>query len=97
MNRTVTSRRSGDCDPAFGLTTSNRKRPERTLIWITLCATCDDLRFGLKHPLSFSKCALVTDIERLRRGSRVMGPLFPMELAVFHLSDEDAATAGIKT
>ncbi|WP_171054741.1 STAS/SEC14 domain-containing protein [Roseovarius arcticus] len=97
MNRTVTSRRSGDCDPAFGLTTSNRNRPERTLIWITLCAAWDDLRLGLKHPLSFSKCALVTDVEWLRRGSKVMGPLMPVELMVFHLSDEDAATAWIKT
>ena len=60
-------------------------------------AAWDDLRLGLKHPLSFSKCALVTDVEWLRRGSKVMGPLMPMELVVFHLSDEEAATAWIKT
>jgi hypothetical protein len=60
-------------------------------------AAWDDLRLGLKHPLSFSKCALVTDVEWLRRGSKVMGPLMPMELVVFHLSDEEAATAWIET
>lgn len=60
-------------------------------------AAWDDLRLGLKHPLSFSKCALVTDIEWLRRGSKVMGPLMPMQLMVFHLSEEENATAWIKT
>ena len=59
-------------------------------------AAWDDLRLGLKHPLSFSKCALVTDLEWLRRGSKVMGPLMPMELMVFHLSDEGSAKAWIK-
>ncbi len=63
----------------------------------SLGAAWDDLRLGLKHPLSFSKCALVTDVEWLRRGSKVMGPLMPMELMVFHLSEEKAATAWIKT
>lgn len=60
-------------------------------------AAWDDLRLGLKHPLSFSKCALVTDVEWLRRGSKVMGPLMPMELIVFHLIEEEAAKAWIKT
>jgi hypothetical protein len=60
-------------------------------------AAWDDLRLGLKQPLSFSKCALVTDIEWLRRGSKIMGPLMPMQLMVFHLNDEGAATAWIKT
>lgn len=60
-------------------------------------AAWDDLRLGLKHPLSFAKCALVTDIDWLRRGSKVLGPLMPMELMVFHISEEMTATAWIKT
>ncbi|WP_371228212.1 STAS/SEC14 domain-containing protein [Roseovarius sp. 2305UL8-3] len=63
----------------------------------SLGAAWDDLQLGLKHPLSFSKCALVTDVEWLRRGANVLGPLMPMELMVFQLEEEDAAKAWIKS
>ena len=50
-------------------------------------AIWDDARFGMSHLTTFSKMALVTDVDWLRRSAKLFGILLPTELMVFNLAD----------
>lgn len=58
-------------------------------------AMWDDLRFGLSHLTTFSKLALVTDEDWIRRGAKFFGILMPTDVMVFDLADLDDAKAWI--
>ena len=60
-------------------------------------AVWDDMRFGISHFTTFSKAALVTDIDWVRKSAKLFGSLMPTELMVFDLDDLDDATAWIKS
>ncbi len=59
-------------------------------------AVWDDARFGLSHFTSFSKVAIVTDVEWLRISAKVFGPLMPGEVMVFPVDQLDDAKDWIK-
>lgn len=54
-----------------------------------------DTRFGLTHLTTFSKLAVVTDIEWIRHSVKMFGHLMPTEVMVFDLADLEDATAWI--
>ncbi len=58
-------------------------------------AMWDDARLGLHHFTTFSKVALVSDLEWLRHGAKLFGSLMPSELMVFNLDELDDAKAWI--
>jgi SpoIIAA-like len=60
-------------------------------------AIWDDARFGLSHFTAFSKVALVSDTEWIRRAAKLFGPLMPAEVMVFDTADLEAAKQWIKT
>jgi hypothetical protein len=60
-------------------------------------AIWDDARLGLMHLRSFSKLAVVTDVDWLRHSAKLFGPLIPAEVMVFDLEDLDDAKAWIAT
>jgi SpoIIAA-like len=59
-------------------------------------AIWDDARFGLSHFTAFSKLALVSDTEWIRRAAKLFGPLMPAEVMVFDVADLDDAKQWIK-
>lgn len=59
-------------------------------------AMWDDARFGMSHLTTFSKMALVTDVDWLRRSAKLFGMLLPTELMVFDLADLEDAKEWIK-
>ncbi|PRY20473.1 SpoIIAA-like protein [Aliiruegeria haliotis] len=60
-------------------------------------AAWDDMRLGFTDFSTFSKVAIVTDVEWIRKGAKFFGGLSPAEVMVFNLDDMDAATSWIKT
>ena len=60
-------------------------------------AMWDDMRFGFSHIATFSKLALVTDIDWIRKSAKLFGTLMPTEVMVFDSDDLQEATAWIKT
>lgn len=58
-------------------------------------AVWDDARFGLSHFTTFSRIALVTDIEWLRHSAKAFGMLMPSEVMVFDFDELDDAKAWI--
>jgi len=54
-------------------------------------AMWDDLRFGFSHMTTFSKLALVTDLEWIRNSAKFFGMLMPTEVMVFDLDELDDA------
>ena len=58
-------------------------------------ALWDDTRFGLSHYTTFSKIALVSDVDWVRHSVKLFGHLMPTEVMVFHLSEFDDAKAWI--
>ena len=60
-------------------------------------AMWDDMRFGFSHLTTFSKLALVTDIDWIRKSAKLFGSLMPTEVMVFDGDDLDDAEAWIKT
>ena len=50
-------------------------------------ALWDDARFGVSHFTTFSKMALVSDVEWVRHSAKLFGPLMPTEVMVFHNSE----------
>ena len=56
-------------------------------------AAWDDARFGFSHFTTFSKIALVSDVDWMRAAVKLFGPIMPGEIMVFHMSEiEDAKT-----
>jgi len=47
-------------------------------------AVWDDTKIGLKHPLSWERCAVVTDVEWIRIATKAFGFIFPGEFRLFH-------------
>jgi hypothetical protein len=60
-------------------------------------AVWDDMRFGFSHLTTFSKMAIVTDIDWIAKSARLFGSLMPTEVMVFALSELEDAEAWIKT
>ncbi|MFK7881532.1 STAS/SEC14 domain-containing protein [Roseobacter sp.] len=60
-------------------------------------AIWDDMRFGFSHLTSFSKLALVTDIDWIRKSAKLFGSLMPTEAMVFDVEDLDDAKEWIVT
>lgn len=60
-------------------------------------AMWDDLRFGFSHMTTFSKIALVTDLDWIRKGAKLFGSLMPTEVMVFDLADIEDAEDWIKS
>lgn len=60
-------------------------------------AIWDDMRFGFSHLTSFSKLALVTDIDWIRKSAKFFGSLMPTEVMVFDVEDLDDAKEWIVT
>lgn len=54
-------------------------------------AMWDDAKLGLLHLSDFAKVAIVTDIDWMRASARIFAPLIPCPVAVFPLSDREAA------
>ena len=46
-------------------------------------AVWDDMKVGLKHPLSWEKIAVVTDVEWIRGATRFLGLAIPCDVRVF--------------
>jgi hypothetical protein len=59
-------------------------------------AIWDDAKLGLMHLTSFSKLAIVTDLDWLRHAAKLFGPLIPAEVMVFGLEDLDDAKTWIR-
>ena len=57
----------------------------------------DDMRFGFSHLTTFSKLALVTDIDWIRTSAKLFGSLMPTEVMVFDVDDFDDAKNWIVT
>lgn len=56
-------------------------------------AMWDDMRFGFSHLTTFSKLALVTDVDWIRKSAKLFGSLMPTEVMVFDTDEfEDAKT-----
>ena len=60
-------------------------------------AMWDDMRFGFSHLTTFSKLALVTDIEWIRKSAKLFGSLMPTEVMVFDVEELDDAKRWIVT
>ena len=60
-------------------------------------AMWDDMRFGFSHLTTFSKLALVTDIDWIRKSAKLFGSLMPTEVMVFDVDDLDDAKNWIVT
>jgi hypothetical protein len=60
-------------------------------------AMWDDARLGLSHFTTFSKMALVTDVQWLRNAAKFFGPFLPTEVSVFNLDELDDAKVWITT
>ena len=60
-------------------------------------AMWDDMRFGFSHLTTFSKLALVTDIDWIRKSAKLFGGLMPTEVMVFDVEDLDDAKKWIVT
>ena len=60
-------------------------------------ALWDDTRFGFSHFGTFSKLALVTDIDWIAKSAKLFGSLMPTEVMVFDTADLQGATDWIKT
>ncbi len=60
-------------------------------------AMWDDMRFGFSHLTTFSKLALVTDIDWIRKSAKLFGSLMPTEVMVFDVDDLDDAKKWILT
>ncbi len=60
-------------------------------------AMWDDMRFGFSHLTTFSKLALVTDIDWIRKSAKLFGSLMPTEVMVFDVEDLDDAKNWIVT
>jgi hypothetical protein len=58
-------------------------------------AMWDDTRFGFSHMTTFSKLALVTDVQWLRHGVKFLAMLMPTDIMVFDLAELDDAKAWI--
>jgi len=54
-------------------------------------AMWDDAKIGLKHPLSWERAAVVTDVEWIRVAIRVFGFVIPGEFRIFHNNELSAA------
>lgn len=86
-----------DVEAAFAL---NRKL---RLLYVTATdfigfdpgAMWDDAKLGMRHFSSWDRVALVTDVAWLRAAATAMGFVVPAEFRLFHLSEEDQATAWI--
>ena len=50
---------------------------------LTAGAIWDDLKIGLRHPFSWSKCAIVTDVNWIKKTVRLLGFLWPVEMVIF--------------
>jgi hypothetical protein len=62
---------------------------------MTAGAVWNDTRLGVTHLTSFSKIALVTDINWMRGAARVFAPLVPADIHVFRNRELEAAKAWI--
>ncbi|MEQ3728990.1 MAG: STAS/SEC14 domain-containing protein [Tateyamaria sp.] len=60
-------------------------------------AVWDDMRFGFSHFTTFSKLALVTDIDWIRKSAKLFGGLMPTEVMVFDNDEFEDAKAWIRT
>lgn len=60
-------------------------------------AVWDDMRLGFSHLTTFSKVALVTDVEWIRKGAKFFGAMMPADVVVFDLDDLDDAKEWIRT
>ena len=60
-------------------------------------AMWDDVRFGFSHLTTFSKLALVTDIDWIRKSTKLFGSLMPTEVMVFDVEDLEDAKKWIVT
>lgn len=58
-------------------------------------AAWDDAKLGFLHMGEFARVAVVSDIEWIRMGVKVMAPLMPCPVHVFHLGELEAAKAWI--
>jgi hypothetical protein len=50
-----------------------------------------DAKVGLRHPISWEKVALVTDVDWMRRATNVFGFLMPGEVKVYSNAELDQA------
>lgn len=62
---------------------------------LTAGAVWNDTRLGVTNLTSFSKVALVTDIDWMRGATRVFAPLIPADIHVFRNRELEAAKAWI--
>lgn len=60
-------------------------------------AVWDDARFGFSHLTTFSKLALMTDLEWLRHAAKLFGGLMPADVMVFSMKEIDDAKEWIKS
>lgn len=60
-------------------------------------AMWDDAKLGLMYLRSFSKLALVSDVDWLRKGAKLFSPLMPADVMVFDLAELDDAKKWIRT
>ena len=63
----------------------------------TAGAVWDDARLGLGHLTTFTKVALVTDIDWLRHSTKFFGHLTPAQVMVFDMDDMSDAEEWIRT
>lgn len=60
-------------------------------------AMWDDMRLGFSHLNTFSKVAIVTEEEWIRKGAKLFGALMPAEVMVFDLEDLEDAKSWIRS
>ena len=58
-------------------------------------AVVADLGFGSEHFRAFDRMAIVTDVDWVRHGVTLFGPMMPGEIRVFGNAERDGATAWI--
>ncbi len=59
-------------------------------------AAWEDVKLGLRHPLSFTRCALVTDISWVTKAGRLLAPLMPFAFKAFPLAELEQAKSWVK-
>jgi len=59
-------------------------------------AVWDDTRFGMMHLADFEKIAIVSDVDWIRMGAKIFGPLMLGKLHVFAMSELDEAKRWVK-
>ncbi|WP_169829191.1 STAS/SEC14 domain-containing protein [Tsuneonella mangrovi] len=59
-------------------------------------AAWEDLKLGIRHPIAFERCALVTDIGWIAKAGRLLSPLMPFAFHAFPLAELEQAKSWVK-